>query len=118
MPSRLRMKHQMQVPEKYLGMLIEYLDDGRLRPALVVRESGNHVVAVDANGRERTISRDLVLVHYSDRRPPREMVSEALAQLEQERSQLAAELDLNLLWEVVREHERSYTAEELAELFF
>ncbi|MBV8454621.1 MAG: RNB domain-containing ribonuclease, partial [Deltaproteobacteria bacterium] len=40
------------------------------------------------------------------------------AQLEQEHAQLAAELDLNLLWEVVREHEQSYTAEELAELFF
>ena len=108
----------MQPPERYLGTLIEYLDDGRLRPALVVREPGNQVVVVEGNGRERLLSRDLVLVHYPDRRPPRETVGQALTQLEQERSQLAAELDLNLLWEVVREHERSYTAEELAELFF
>ncbi len=108
----------MQVPEKYLGTLVEYLDDGRLRPALVIREPANQVVVVDRNGRERTLSRDLVLIHYSDRRPPREALNEALGQLEEERAQLAAELDLNLLWEVVREHERSYTAEELAELFF
>jgi exoribonuclease-2 len=106
------------VPEKYLGMLIEYLDEGHLRPALVVRESGNQVAVVDKNGRERTISRDLVLIHYSERRPRREEVADALQQLEQERAQLAAELDLNLLWEVVREHERSYSADELAELFF
>jgi len=84
----------------------------------VVRESANQLVIVDGTGRERTLSRDLVLVHYPERRPKREAVAQALAQLEQERAQLAAELDLNLLWEVVREHERSYSAEELAELFF
>jgi len=108
----------MLVREKYLGMLVEYLDEGRLRPALVVREQGNQVVVDDGNGRERALSRDLVLVHYSDRRPRREALTEALAQLGQERRQLAAELDLNLLWEVVREHEQSCTAGELAELFF
>jgi exoribonuclease II len=108
----------MVAPEKYLGTLVEYLDDGRLRPALVVREQANQVVTVDGSGRERTLSRDLVLVHYPDRRPRREAVATALSELEQERTQLAAELDLNLLWEVVREHERGYTADELSELFF
>src|SRR5437870_9101085 len=108
----------MAVPEKYPGTLAEYLDEGRLRPALLVREQANQAIVVDGNGRERTVSRELVLVRYPDRRPPRETLAQALVQLEQERSQLAAELDLNLLWEVVREHERSYTAEELAELFF
>ncbi|HKV55496.1 MAG TPA: ribonuclease catalytic domain-containing protein [Candidatus Binataceae bacterium] len=105
-------------PEKYLGMLVEYLDEGRLRPALVVREQSSQIVTLDANGRERPVPRDLVMVRHSDRRPNREQVGAALAALEAERAQLAAELDLNLLWEVVREHERSYTAEELAELFF
>jgi exoribonuclease-2 len=108
----------MVTPEKYLGTLIEYLDEGRLRPALVIREPANQVVVVDGSGRERTLSRDLVMIHYPDRRPRRETLPQALAELEQERAQLAAELDLDLLWEVVREHERSYTAEELAELFF
>jgi exoribonuclease-2 len=108
----------MAMLEKYLGMLVEYLDEGRLRPALVVSEQANQVVVLDGNGRERTLPRDLVLVHYPDRRPRRETVTEALAQLGQERAQLVAELDLNLLWEVVREQERSCTAEELAELFF
>jgi exoribonuclease II len=108
----------MQAPEKYLGMLVEYIDEGRLRPALVVREQGNQVVVVDGNGRERTLSRDLVMIHYPERRPRHETVTEALAELEQERRQLTGELDLNLLWEVVREHERTYTADELAELYF
>ena len=108
----------MAMPEKYLGMVVEYLDEGRLRPALVVREQANQVVTLDGSGRERTVSRDLVLVRYPERRPQRDAVAEALTELAQERVQLAGELDLNLLWEVVREHERGYTAEELAELFF
>jgi exoribonuclease-2 len=106
------------IPEKYPGTLAEYLDEGRLRPALLVREQANQAIVLDGSGRERTVSRDLVLVRYPDRRPLREALAQALTQLEHERAQLAAELDLNLLWEVVREHERSYTAEELAELFF
>src|SRR5207302_7426169 len=69
-------------------------------------------------GRKRAFSHSRGLIRYPRRRPPRETLAQALAQLEEERTQLAAELDLNLLWEVVREHERSYTAEELAELFF
>jgi exoribonuclease II len=108
----------MLMPEKYLGTLVEYLDEGRLRPALVIRELANQVVAIDGTGRERTVARDLVLVRYPERRPSRDTLAGALRELEQERAQLAAELDLNLLWEVVREQERSYTAEELAELFF
>jgi exoribonuclease II len=108
----------MRVPEKYLGMLVEYLDEGRLRPALVIREQGNQVVVVDGNGRERPVSRDLVLIHYPERRPRRETVTAALAQLDQERRHLAEELDLNLLWEVAREDERTYSADDLAELFF
>jgi exoribonuclease II len=108
----------MVIPEKYLGMLVDYLDEGRLRPGLVVREQPNQLIVLDGSGRERSLSRDLALVHYPDRRPRREEVTEALAQLERERAQLRSELDLNLLWEVVREHERSYTAEELAEFFF
>jgi exoribonuclease II len=106
------------VNEKYAGVLIEYLDDGRLRPALAIREQGNQVVVVDANGRERPVPRDLVLVRYPEHKASRETLATALAELEEERSRLAGELDLNLLWEVVREHERGYTAEQLAELFF
>src|SRR5580693_5987469 len=71
---------------KYLGTLVEFLDEGRLKPGLVVREQANLVAVVDT--------------------------------LRAEHAHLAAELDLNLLWEVVREQGRSFTAEELAELFF
>jgi exoribonuclease II len=104
--------------EKYLGALVEYLDEGRLRPGLVVREQANQIVVVDATGREHPVARDLVMVRHPERNISRENLAAAIATLEEERTRLNAELDLDLLWEVVREHGRGFSAEELAELFF
>jgi exoribonuclease-2 len=108
----------MALGEKYLGSVVEYLDENRLKPGLVVREPANQAVVLDAGGRERSISRDLILVRHSDRTATRDNLSRVLASIEEERARLAAELDLNLMWEVVRDNERGYAAEELAELFF
>lgn len=104
--------------EKYTGSLIEYLDEGKLRPALVVREHGNRVTVLVNGGHEKVVNRDLVLLRHQGRKLEPSQVSEALAALNGERAKLAAELDLNLLWEVVREQGRSFSAAELAELFF
>ena len=103
---------------KYLGSLVEYLDQGRFRAGLVVREQDRHLALLDGAGREKLIGRDLVLVRYSDRKADASNLADVLRELEQERAQLASELDLNLLWEVVREQGRSFNADELAELFF
>lgn len=108
----------MALGEKYMGSVVEYLDDSRLKPGLVVREPANQAVVLDASGRERSISRDLILVRHSDRAATRDNLSRVLASIEEERARLAAELDLNLMWEVVRDNDRGYSAEELAELFF
>ncbi len=103
---------------KYLGSLVEFLDDGRLKPGLVVREQANHVTIAEAGGRERSIARDLIMLRHGERKVTREDLTAAVAALEAEHARLSAELDLNLLWEVVREQGRSFSAEELAELFF
>ena len=103
---------------KYPAMLVEFLDEGRLKPGLAVREHGNQLAVIEAGGRERSIARDLVMLRYPDRKVTRETLASAVATLEIERAQLTAELDLNLLWEVVHEHGRNFSAEELAELFF
>ncbi len=104
--------------EKYAGSLIEYLDEGKLRPALVVHEHGNRVTLLVNGGHEKVVNRDLVLLRHQGRKLEPSHVSEALAALSGERAKLAAELDLDLLWEVVREQGRSFSAAELAELFF
>ena len=96
---------------KYLGSLVEYLDQGRFRAGLVVREQDRHIALLDAGGREKLIARDLILVRYSDRKADPSNLAEALGELEAERAELSSELDLNLLWEVVHEQGRTFSAD-------
>ncbi|MGD0116525.1 MAG: ribonuclease catalytic domain-containing protein [Candidatus Binatus sp.] len=108
----------MSLPIKYAGTVVEYLDQGRLKAALVTREQERHLAVVDSGGHERLVPRDLVLMRHPDRRADRDTVADTLGDLERERAALAAELDLQLLWEVAQEQGRSFSAEELADLFF
>jgi exoribonuclease-2 len=114
----VKMKTIVPLHQKYLGEVVEYLDEGAFRAGLVVREQERHLAVVGPDGRERMIARDLVMIAHPDRRPPREQAAQALDALLAERKALARELDLQLLWEVVQEQARSFTAPELAELFF
>ncbi len=108
----------MNAPAKYAGSLVEYFEQGGLRPALVVREQGERLVVRDATGRERTVARELVLMRHPPVRAADGDAAAQLAALEADKAELRAELDLQLLWEVVQEQGRALTAEELAELFF
>jgi exoribonuclease-2 len=108
----------MRTAAKCSGSIVEFLDQGRFQAGLVVREQDRHLAIVDAAGQERLVSRDLIMQHYPERRPAREEARAAICALEEERAALAAELDLNLLWEVAQEQGRSFSAGELAELFF
>ena len=108
----------MATTDKYTGMLVEYLDDGRLRAALAVREQNDQIVVMDASGNERKISRDLILVRHPDRRVARENLKSALTALNEEHARLAGEVDLNLLWEIVHEDDQGRGATALAETFF
>jgi len=107
-----------QPTNKTPGRLVEFLEHGRLTPGLLVRDQGERATVIGADGREKPISRDLVLVRHPGPAVDPANLSTALAALEAERSRLASELDLKLLWEVVRDQGGSYRAEELAELFF
>ncbi len=112
------MNSGVTLPIKYAGTVVEYLDQGRLKAALVTREQERHLAVIDSSGHERLVPRDLVLMRHPDRHADRENIADALAELERERAELAAELDLQLLWEVAQEQGRSSSAAELAELFF
>jgi len=103
---------------KISGRLVEFLDQGRLRPGLIVRDQGDRVALLGADGREKLVSRDLILVRHSERNIDPSGLAAALSELEGERARLAGDLDLKLLWEVVRDQGGGYSAEELAELFF
>ncbi len=112
------MNSDVSSPIKYAGTIVEYLDQGRLKAGLVTREQERHLAVIDSAGHERMVPRDLVLMRHPDRRADRETLAAALAELERERAELSAELDLELLWEVAEEQGRSFSAAELADLFF
>src|SRR6266852_9824345 len=112
------MNYVVSSPIKYTGTIIEYLDQGRLKAGLVTREQERHLAVIDSAGHERLVPRDLVLMRHPDRRADRETVAAVLATIEEERAALAAELDLQLLWDVAQEQGRGFSSEELAELFF
>ena len=112
------MNSDVSLPVKFTGTIIEYLDQGRLKAALVTREQERHLAVIDSAGHERLVPRDLVLMRHPERHADRENVAEVLAELEHERAELAAELDLELLWQVAQEQSRSFSAAELADLFF
>jgi len=105
---------------KYTGSLIEYLDHGGLHPGFVVREQGDKLVIRDHAGHERTIARELVMMRHPAARAEGGDGEPAarIAALEEEKARLRAELDLTLLWEVVQEQGRVFSADDLAELFF
>jgi exoribonuclease-2 len=103
---------------KYLGAIVEYLDQGKLRPAMVIRENDSRVGVLDSSGREKSVARDLILLRHPEHRADAADLAPVLAEIDAERGRLAAELDLDLLWEVVHEQNRPFTANELAELFF
>ncbi len=102
---------------KYTGLLVEYLDRGGLRAGVVVREQGDKLVLRDLGGHERTIARELVMMRYGAGHGEGDPAAR-LAALEAEKAPLRGELDLMLLWEVVQEQGRAFTADDLAELFF
>jgi exoribonuclease-2 len=102
----------------FLGSLVAYLDGTKLRTGLVVREHGSRVALLEAAGREKTVERDLLLLRYSDRQADAHSLAAVLASIDQERARLASELDLHLLWEVIRDQGRTFSAAELSELFF
>ncbi|MGH7913659.1 MAG: ribonuclease catalytic domain-containing protein, partial [Candidatus Binataceae bacterium] len=88
-------------------------------PGFVMREQGDKLVIRDHAGHERTIARELVMMRHGTSRTEGEADPAArIAALEEEKTALRAELDLTLLWEVVQEQGRAFSADDLAELFF
>ena len=100
------------------GQLVEFLDHGRLRPGLIVREQGERVAVLGADGREKLISRDLVLVRHSGRNIDASNLPAAIAELEGERARMAGDLDLSCYGKWSGTRAAAISADELAELFF
>src|SRR3984893_2906655 len=105
---------------KYTGSLGEEFDQGGVQPGFVVGEQGDTKECPAHAAGDRTIAREPIIMLHGSPRGEGDGGDPAarIAALEEEKAALGAELDLALLWEVVQEQGRAFSAEDLAELFF
>lgn len=99
------------------GQLIAFLLDNGIRCGVVLNQAGKKVQLVDVNGKQRAINENQI-VTGTNRKATVNTVKEMGAALEAEAAALAAELEVELLWESLPDHESGYLASELAELYF
>lgn len=99
------------------GKAIEYLDKNEVRIGFVAKQSGQKLQVVTEHGRQEKCAEKQVIhaigeLPHADRFPA--FAAEFRAAVEAE----VAAVDLELIWEFVREDERDYEVAELAEILF
>jgi exoribonuclease-2 len=103
------------------GQIIEFIEEGRIVTAVFLDEHKGRIRALTETQREVRLSPSR-LVHVSSRRiptnQPRERLVESLRDIAQKRDQLASQVDVKGLWEVLHEEADEYPLAELAELSF
>jgi exoribonuclease-2 len=104
--------------EDYEGRIVEFLEEGTPRLGLVLKVGRARVHLLDERGREEAVPVTRIYVVHA-LRPAQQAEFPHL--VEALRAQIEAryrEIDLELLWEGVREQEREYALPELAEQYF
>jgi len=100
------------------GRIVEFLDEEQPRLGLVLKAGRERIRLLDERGREESVpATRIYLVHALGPTEPHEFphhVRVLRAQIEARRQ----EVDLELLWESVREQEREYALSELAAHYF
>lgn len=104
------------------GRIVEYLQNGKFICGFVYEESGSHLRLLDQNGMDVTLPRNRV-VHCTKVEispyPSREDIIPLLNKTVQRRAQLAENINLDEIWELVSEKsEDSFGVDFLAGLFF
>ncbi len=104
------------------GALIEYVQQKRLLCALCIKVDNKGTLFVrNEDNRQGKVAPNKVLFQVSDSLAPNaapEAITEHLKQASEERDQIAAEVPLEEMWELLVEEETEQSLEELAGLFF
>ena len=101
-----------------LGRIVEYLERGKIRRGMVVAAREAELAVVDANGVRRSMPPSSVLFSRNSAGRTVGEPAEQIRIFEAERAQFLEQIDLDLLWGVVHDQGRAFSADELAELFF
>jgi exoribonuclease II len=103
------------------GQIVEYIEEGRVVVTVCLEERKGRIRVLTEKQREVHLASSRI-VHASETRLALNQTREALARRLQElsvrREELANQIDMVGLWEVLHEEEAEYTARELAELAF
>lgn len=103
------------------GQIVEFIEEGRVICAICLEERKGRVRCLTESLREVTLS-SARLVHLSEERLSLNQSRESLARHLQGRSatrqELAKQIQVEELWEVLHEEHEEYTPKELAELAF
>jgi len=103
------------------GKIVEYIDEGRFVSAICLQDKGNRLHLLTPSNREINLStkRTLLIseptVNVS---LPREDLLERLHQIEETRIRLKEQIDVEALWELVRDEEETFDHTYLAQLIF
>ncbi|MBW2000180.1 MAG: RNB domain-containing ribonuclease [Deltaproteobacteria bacterium] len=103
------------------GRIIEYIEQGNIVCALCLQDKGNRLHLLTAQNREVNLSAKRALLVSSssiDVERPREELLRKLREKEGMRKDLQEKVDVEELWELVREEEEAFDPRYLAQLCF
>jgi len=103
------------------GKIVEYIDEARFVCAICLQDRGGRLHLLTPSNREVNLSpKRAILVSDPtlDVSLPREALLERLNQIEETRRRLKEKIDVESLWELVREEEEAFDPTYLAQLMF
>ncbi len=104
------------------GSIVEYIEGGKFYCAVVLEENGKRLRVINHNGREVNLPANRVLLAGNknlDTSSERTSLIETIKQANENRNQLAEDIDLEEIWEIaVEENKDKFEISFLAELLF
>jgi exoribonuclease-2 len=103
------------------GKIVEYIEQGKLVCTLCIQDKGNKLLLLTQSNRQVNISpKRAVLITGSavDISRPREVLLETLRHTEEVRNRLKGQVNVQELWELVKDEKESFDHRYLAQLVF
>ncbi len=99
-----------------LDRAVEFLSSGSLKIGVVTGDNKGKLQVTDQNGRRHSVPERNVLVRHEETAQGR--ISETVEAVQERIDRILADVDTELLWESIREQQREFQPDELAEIYF
>ncbi len=98
------------------GLLIEYFESEGLQYGYVLKHSNNQVHIINLKGRQQKFTVNRIVVTHS--KIPETQLKDISEQFESSISKLQEEIDVELLWEMVKDNTETLSLFELSDIYF